>query len=261
MHTRFFAALLAACSLVAAAPAAAESAVHLAPLARGEVLLEVAGGGVIRTPASAATITTSAYGYGGNAQEAQRRLAQDTERLRSAAAAAGATPADIRVEPVAVTDEIRMRAMVERMEAGTAEGGDGFADAASRITIRLRNPALAAELNARLNDLPAETFGRLTPPVYEIADPVSARRQARSAALEQARADADAYAEALGMRVVRTLRVTDREGFDFLGLLLTDQAALDYVSGLEPSYYRPGPRRAEVATAAVVGVDYVLAPR
>ena len=259
MRQIIYSALLAASALLAVVPVAAESAVRLPPLAPGEVLLEVDGIGIVRTPATAATVTTVVLGHGGTRREAEQSLAAEVERVRTAARAAGATDADIGVDSTGVDDLTRMVVVADRIEAAS-EGRDHSVEIANRITIRLRNPGHAAELHDRLN--PSSSYGRLSQPVYEIADPAAARRQARNAALGQARADADAYAEALGMRVVRILRATERAGFDYLGTLLTDPEAIDYVSNLGPGYlYYGRTPRAEVATAAVVGVDYVLAPR
>jgi uncharacterized protein YggE len=264
MRKTIFAALIGLSSLLAASAAVAEGPIRLPQLAAGEVLLEVDGVGIVTTPASIAVVTATAYGYGRTIEEAQRRLAQDIERIRAAARAAGASDADISIAPVAVTDAIRMYDVASRIQAGDMAAAEGridvTADSASTVTIRLRNAAGGQELNDRLN--PGGAYGRILAPTYELDDPAAARRQARAAALAQARADADAYAERVGMRVVRTLRVSDREGFDFLGTLFTDSNAMEYVWSLEPSYLYSGrPRRAEVRSAAVVGVDYVLAPR
>ena len=67
----------------------------------------------------------------------------------------------------------------------------------------------------------------------------------------------DDPAEAVGMRSVRILRITERAGADFAALAVTETAA---TARLGPPFGRTDDD-AHVETLAVVGVDYVLAPR
>jgi uncharacterized protein YggE len=67
-----------------------------------------------------------------------------------------------------------------------------------------------------------------------------------------ARADAEAYAASLGLRVVRVVRVTERMGLDLISLLVSN-------SSLLTSMFQPtralGP---EIPTFVTVGVDFAL---
>ena len=93
-------------------------------------------------------------------------------------------------------------------------------------------------------------------PVYALTDDAGPRRQARARALEKARADAEAYAAPLNMRIVRVVRVSERLGLDLFGLFASEMQLLGQM--FTPAMMRGGP---EVYTIVTVGVDYALAPR
>jgi uncharacterized protein YggE len=247
-----------AAAILAALPAAAQAAspVSLPRLAPGEVLLETDGYAVVQTPATSATITTTLYGRGATQAEAVRALQAEVEAFTAAAREAGAGASDIRVE----------------MEAGTSGGLRTFdVDAVSDVsegeaqsrcvaqasaTARVRDVARARALHVRFGGGGDAVMLGYGGPEYHLDDDSVARREARVQAIASARADAEAYAAAAGMRIVRILRITDRAGLDFTQMLVTERGAAA----------RLGPRfgRADepiVETVAIVGVDYVLAPR
>jgi uncharacterized protein YggE len=252
------AALMAASTTMAAAPAAAaDSPTSLPQLREGEVLLEVDGFAFVRTPATSATLSTTLWGRGATEAAARSSLDAEIRRVREAARGAGATAADISAGPA-----IRSHGnTIYDFDPELAPEAAGETPAAyafrSMVVIRLRDPSRAMELHGQIGsgDVTAPNT-----PTYEIADHSGPRREARRQAIAAARADADSLAEAVGMRIVRTLRITERAGLDFSGMFLTEQHAMER--------FGPGPGRAAragdaaaVDTIAVVGVDYVLAPR
>lgn len=86
----------------------------------------------------------------------------------------------------------------------------------------------------------------------EVSRPME-RQQAIRLALAQARGDADAQAAAMGMRVVRVVRVSERVGMSFMSLFLMAMAG-DPGGRLAPL------DAAEHATAAYFAVEFALAP-
>lgn len=246
MRTLFTAAVIGL-----AAPAAAVTGedirISLPPLAAGEALLETDGEGFVRTPADFATISAALYGSGDTREAASRSVEEEVRRVSALAIAMGASPSDIRVDPS--DDRVRLAA-----SEGAASGGVRQSRAARRIVIRLRDVARAAELHRIVtrND-PAVHYVGL---VYGLDDDAGPRREARRLALAAARADAEAYAAALGMRIVRTLRISERDVLDFPVMPGAERST---VEAWIPSFVRRG--RPEVETAAIVGVDYVVAPR
>lgn len=258
MRIPLAAAALAACSLATSA-SGADGPVSLPQLAAGEVLLEVSGLGVVRTPATLAIVTGTAIGRGASEAEARRQLEVEVQRIMAAARAAGAAPGDIHVRTgssVQIPEDLRVFNVAEPPPAdeGAAEAPPPVFHAQSTVVVRLRNPAGAQELHNSIGG--AESYVNRSP-TYELTDAAPARRTARARAIAAARADAEAYAAALDMRIVRMLRVTERGGLDFLSMLATESEASARVSWGNPPHVR-GP---EVETYAVVGVDFVLAPR
>jgi len=251
------AAMLAASSLVAP-PAAADSPVSLPQLAPGEVLLEVNAVGIARSPATSATITVNVTGRGASEADARRALDAEVRRISASARAAGASQADIEVTPTGSGEQ-----MDDMMNVDL--GGEGAASeqsdeqprrhyASSNVVIRLSNPRRAADLHQAVQGREDVTASS---PDYELADERPARRTARAEAIQNARADAESYAAALGMRIVRILRVTERTGLDFVGMALSESnTAMRTFRGLERSR-----ADAQVETYVLTGVDFVLAPR
>lgn len=253
------AALLAAFSVLTTAPAAADGPASVPQLAPGEVLLEVNGLGMVRSPATLATVTGTAEGRGPTEADARRALAAEVERMTAAARAAGAPAADIRVTPVAVGEAIDTAIYDEGLpgesdEAGRARREARRYQARSTVTVRLREPTRAPALQATFG---AAELWNPQQPLYELIDDSEARRTARTRAVAAARTDAESYAAALGMRIVRVLRVTERTGLDFLGMAVSESNRL--MQGWRS--FADAQAEGQVETYVLTGVDFVLAPR
>lgn len=247
--------LAAAAALLCAFPAqAAAGPVRLQPLASDEVLLEVDGFAIVGTPASLAMFRTTVHGSGATNAEARRSVAAEIERVSAIARQAGAAPADIRVLQTDIV-EARMRAFDVEESESSERPHDYHLSAA--VEIRLRNAAGAADVHRRIENDPSHLWTR---PLYTLDDDSGPRGEARRRALAAARADAEALAAALGMRIVRTLRVTERSGIDSIGLIISERWAAER---LWPRFDPATALRTEavVDTVAIVGVDYALAPR
>ena len=91
-------------------------------------------------------------------------------------------------------------------------------------------------------------------PFYALSDETGARRAARADGLAHARADAEAYAASLRMRVSRMVRVSERVAADWSSF----QAMQDWiqrVAGLR------GSANPDIETQVRVSVDFALAPQ
>jgi uncharacterized protein YggE len=119
----------------------------------------------------------------------------------------------------------------------------------SGVEVRLRNLDKVAELTQALHEAGVEIYAD---PVYAPGDQSAARRTARAEAMATARADAEAYAASLGLRVVRVVRVTERMGLDLISLLVNNSSLL--TSMFQPARAQ-GP---EIPTFVTVGVDFAL---
>jgi uncharacterized protein len=117
----------------------------------------------------------------------------------------------------------------------------------------VRDVGRVARIERALRDTGAT---QVTGPTYELVDDSAARRSARAQAIAAARADAEAYAESLGMRVLRVVRVTERVGLDFMSLFVGQPNLTRRIQ--EGMTGRTSP---EIATQVIVGVDFALAPQ
>ena len=126
------------------------------------------------------------------------------------------------------------------------------ANAQTEITLRNvdRLPAIQAALMER-------GIYAVAGASYALNDDTVPRRQARAQALQKARADAEAYAASLNMRVVRVVRVTERLGLDLLSLAGSEFQIVSQI--FSPAMFRAG--GGQVPTIVAVGVDFALAPR
>lgn len=222
------------------------SPVSVAPLAAGEVLLEVSAIGTVLTPADAVTFNLTVPGQGANSAEALASRAANIERVRRAARASGSTERDIRINNNSVSPFLPTEMLARPSDARPGPN----VTVSSNVRVRLRDVARADAFTRDLQAIGVDVNGG---PTFSLADAGPARRAARAQALATARADAEAYASALAMRVVRIARVTERVGIDLFSLL----------AGAEDRFGGPGRRgsSSEVETVANVGVDFVLVPR
>ena len=202
---------------------AGSSPVATQPLAAGEVLLEVNATGTVTTRADLVTLTATASAAGANAAEARRNLSAALDGLAAAARANGVAAGDISVTSsgrnVFLADAMRDMAAAQAA-SGARQGARGATalpapTAQGELQIRLRSPERLEALRSALDAPGAATVAA---PAYALSDTRAARASARTQAIAMARADAESYAQALGMRVLRIVRVTDRIGIDFFGL-------------------------------------------
>ena len=259
MNKLVTAAVLAVAALVVDSPAVADSPVSLAPLAPGEVLLAVNGLGTVRSPATLATVTGTADARAATEAEARQALDAKIREMTAAARAAGASTADIRVTPETVAEMDEMSADVlesDPAEAASAQVRRFYARAT--VVVRLRNVERAQALHAGFGSY-SRSMGYFGSggPVYELVDESAPRRAARAQAIANARADAESYAAALNMRIVRVLQVTERDGLDFVSMAVSESNAL--IRAMRS--FSSAQAEAQVDTYAVVGVDFVLGPR
>jgi uncharacterized protein YggE len=263
-------ALAAALALAGAAPLCAQSRVATAPLAQGEVLVEVNGVGMVTTRADRATFSFGIRGTGETDAAARADAERNVRDVRARLRALGVADADIRIEPVAAfpaNDMDRAMAAAQaamddaaaeaRRQSGDPEPPAQTAPASHTATaaaeIVVRNMASVPAVQALLDERHIQTTQG---PTYALNDDGAQRRQARLQALEKVRADAQTYADALNMRIVRVVRVTERLGMDAMSMALQERAIGSiFTAGMVRG------NRPEVPTIVLVGVDYVLAPR
>lgn len=251
--------VIAGLALAMAVPASAQP-VMTEPLAAGEVLLELNATGTVTSRADLATLSLEVSAQGSNEAEARAALAARISRLTRIARAAGVTAADIEVGDVSTTttDPNMMMAMDDAMpdDGTTAQPPEPaepvlVTNARSSIELRVRNVDRVGALTEQIG---TDGVFVIPIPAYTLVATEGPRRTARSQALASARADAEAYAAAIDMRVLRVVRVTERVGFDFLSMMMSERS-MQRAMGMSAN---SGP---DIETTIILGVDFALGPR
>jgi uncharacterized protein YggE len=220
------------------------------PLAPGEVLLELSAIGIATTRADTATMSVMLYATGTTPTEALAAAEALTRRVAELARANGVAASEMTVRPVRDNMSDEMMASNTMMLAE-----DVSSSASGSIEIRMRDVARVDALVAALSPIERVTVSN---PVYALSDPGPARRQARTRALATLRADAEAYAVAANMRVVRIVRITERVGMDIMGLALGNSDLMRRTMGVGSGADNSDPN---VSTFVIVGADFALVPR
>ncbi|MEA3014052.1 MAG: uncharacterized protein QOD42_2597 [Sphingomonadales bacterium] len=232
--------------------ATASSPVRVQPLAPGELLLELGTIGMATAPADAASVAVTLAAEGATPGLARAALVVLERRATEVARGAGAPAAGISRRTVP-TFEVNDAPLA--MEEGTVPGPPPPPTYRAGSSLMVRVPQIA-RLEPVRRALGTVETARVSQPVYTLTDSGPARRAARAEAMARIRADAEMYAGALNMRVLRIVRITERTGSDLFGLALSEGPAL-MRRGFNPD--RQGDP--DVNVAVMVGVDFALGPR
>jgi len=190
--------IFACASLLAlAAPVAAAAQPDTAQEIGGTRLDVVATGEVTRVP-DVARISSGVITQAATATEAIRLNAARMNAVRDALRRAGIADRDIQTSNLSLQPQYRYAENQPPVLTGY--------QAANEVSIRFREIAQTGRI---LDALVAQGANQISGPMLEIDRPEAALDEARTAALTVARARADLYARALGMRVRRILWVSE----------------------------------------------------
>ncbi|MEO6635092.1 MAG: SIMPL domain-containing protein [Allosphingosinicella sp.] len=239
--------LAAALTLALLPSAAAAQSVPIA-LNPGEVLLQVEAEGVNRSRPDVMTITAGVVTTARTARDALGANSALASRLIDVVRSKGIEPRDVR------TAELSVQPQLEELNEDAENKGRtprvlGYV-ARNTLELRLRDLAKAPDVVDALFGAGANSVAG---PEFSLAEPAPAERMARRAAVEAARLEADTYAEALGMRVARVLRVSERNDFESEG----GQQIIVTGSRVRATPIEPG----ELVTSIRVWIDYAMVPR
>jgi uncharacterized protein YggE len=194
--------MLAALLLGAATlPAAAEAQqANINQTIAGTRLDVAATGEVTRVPdiaiISTGVVTKSATA-GGAISQAATRMA----RVRSALKAAGVEDRDIQTSNLSLNPDYRYDNNQPPKVVGY--------QASNTVTVRFRDIASAGKI---IDALVAEGANQINGPTLTIDKPEAALDEARARAVAIGRARAELYARAMGLRVVRTVAISESSG-------------------------------------------------
>jgi len=130
----------------------------------------------------------------------------------------------------------------------------GRFEAENRIAVRVRDIARAGQAIAATTEAGANV---LSGPNLRVGDPEAAGRAAYAQAYRAARARAEAYAQAAGLRIARVLAIRDAGNDQGPPMMAMNMEMADMARAAEPPPVMAGENRSEVR----VRVDFALAPQ
>lgn len=195
--------LLLALALLAAAGGATTALAQVPPVpvpvtGPDATLLTIAASAEARRVPDVATLSAGVVTQAGDAQAAMRDNAVRMEGVMAALRKAGVDERDIRTAGVNLYPQYR------HPENGSPTI-TGY-QASNTVEVTIRD---IARIGAAMDALVASGANHVNGPVFSIDKPDEARDEARRAALEDARARADMYARALGLRVRRIASISE----------------------------------------------------
>lgn len=241
----------AAFALVAAVMAipAAASAQDVTPaIARGNTLLTVQGEGKTAKKPDLAVFNAGVATAGKTAGEALSANSAQMARVVAALKRAGIAERDIQtsnigLNPVYAQQQPRLAGSIEPEEARII----GY-QANNQVTVRQRK---LAEFGKVIDALVAAGANQVNGPSFEVDDADAALDGARVDALKKARARAELYAGAAGLKIVRVVSISESGGYVPRGPVMY---RMDAAAAAPPIM------AGEVALQANVTVQYELAP-
>jgi uncharacterized protein YggE len=210
---------------------------------RDEVLVQVAATGRAETRPDEARFTAGVQTIEPTAAAASERNARVINRVVEALQRLGIRPQDVQSRQVSLA----------RIDYGRDRGRY---QAHNMIEVRVRNVERVGQAIAATTDAGANV---VSGPDLRISDPDAANRSAYANAYRAARARADAYAEAAGLRVARVLAIRDGGEIGpprpYYGDAVAEQAAPPPVAQTAAPPVPPGLTTSQVT----VRVDFALA--
>nr|WP_221364177.1 SIMPL domain-containing protein [Sphingomonas jinjuensis] len=190
------AAAIAVPSAVAAQQTAPTTVEPLIPAA--STVLDISAEGKATRPADLATIRAGVVSQGTSAGAALSDNAARMARVLAALKRAGIAPRDIATADVSLSPQYRYT-------DGQPPAITGY-QATNSVAVKFRDVAKAGPI---LDALVAQGANQIDGPSLSVAEPDAALDEARGDALKRARARADLYARAAGLRVARIVSINE----------------------------------------------------
>ena len=195
-------ALAAALGLGLANSASAQTATPMAVLPGDGTLLSVSAQAEATRVPDIARVSAGVVTQATAADAAMQANAAQMEKVMAAIRAAGIEPRDVQTAGVNVHPQYDYR-------DGSTPRITGY-QASNTVNVTVRD---IGELGDVLDALVASGANQVHGPSFDVDDKDGAYDEARRAALQKARARADMYAQALGMRVRRIASISEGGGF------------------------------------------------
>ena len=213
-------------------------------LERGETLLSVSGTGRAESRPDQAMFTAGLENIAPTAEAASARANEAVARIVAALKAQGVAEKDVQTSSLSIS------------RIGYGKDRNKF-QAANTVTVRVRQvdkagAAIAAATGAGANVLSG--------PNLTVADPEAATLSAHGLAYKAARAKADAYAKAAGMRVVRVVAIQDGGRGGAMPMMYAEERNMDAMAVAPPPVVQTSAAVMTGTNSAVITarVDFAL---
>jgi uncharacterized protein len=262
--------------MLSGAVLAAPESLSKVDTAGGEILLEVQANGTAMTKIASVTTGCDLNASGSNKTEAQKQLTAKQTKLREAFKTEGVQGFTLDFSaPIKGGGDIEYPIPIEiPAEYAAAEGVAEVIDVAEEIPTKApRKPMVFVSQRVKvtvenMGDLGKaryafgdagcnEDYSLQRRPVIVMADSSVAQGAAKAQAIASAKSQAEGYAAALGMRVVRIIRVSESGAIrEFLG------PESDFIiQEMRRDRNRDLPMTNEVPVSASIAVDFALGPK
>lgn len=246
------AALLAVLPLAAALPSAASAQTGPAPvLAVGGTLLTLNAEGRVTSAPDLASFNAGVVSQGKTASEALAANSADMTRVIAALKRAGIADRDIQTSNLSLNP---VYAPQRTLPDGTIDPPQprivGY-QASNSVNVRQRR---LAEVGKVIDTLVTAGANQVNGPSFEVEQPDPVLDAARTAAMKKARARAELYARAAGLRVARVLSISESGGWS------PPQPVMYRVAAMEAAPSAPPVQSGELALTINVTVQYELVP-
>ncbi len=244
--------------LVSASPLWSESFAPVV-LKPGEVSVQIAAIGIDRSPATKVTISATIATSAATLVAARAANIALFDRVVTAVERAGGGTRAVRIIATARDmgfDEETELKMFDVGQSGLP--GNVKPNPTKNVNLRNRIEVTIPDvvLYAKIRDA-VETAGAkfVSQPVYALIDDSAARRSAKQAAIKNAQIDAQAYADALGVRVARIVRIDESRSNDFATFLALGVAGMPARNGDFDE------TTGQIKTLQSATIEFVLAPK
>lgn len=252
-HLRLLAALTLGTAFLAS-PAVAQQSGPVPMIEAGHTLLTVsAQGSSTRTPDMAnysAGVTTQ----GTTASEALATNSTQMNRVVAALKQAGIADRDIQTSNLNLNP---IYSQPKRLPDGSYEDGPqrivGY-QASNTVSVRQRK---LEDMGKVIDALVKAGANQVNGPNFMLSQPEAAENEARADAMKKARARADLYAGAAGLRVVRILSISENGGYAPQPVMYVRKEMMDAAGAMAPP---PPVAAGELETNLGVMVQFELAP-
>ena len=247
-------ALFISLALLGASTAAAQTS-PTEVLAPNQTLLEVRSTGQSYVAPDQATLTGGVVTFATTSREAADSNARAMAQVVAALKKAGVAPRDIQTQSVSLDSQSnydRQGAEPPRITGYQARNA---------VTVRVRDVTKASELLTVLFEAGANDVNG---PFFSIEDDSAAVAKARADAVSKAKAEADAYATAFGMRVVKVLRISERQRSATYESIVVTGSRIRPAGAPPPPpppMWSPAVEVGEMEQKVTIWVDFALGPK